>query len=263
MKVLENRAQIMSMTVEGEIELTDELRKQRRTVDFDTFDFALRQIVSMLDDKTIDVAPVYQRQFRWDDVRCSQLVESVFLGIPVPSLFMATNANSTWELVDGVQRVSAIVRFMGSQELRERMGLNGQLRLIGLEKLAAFNGKTFSELPPAIRQQLELRPLKIITLSDKSDQVVRYDLFERLNRGGISLTPQEIRDCVFRGPFSDLLDELVTDPNFEMLVRLPKGKQKDGIKKECVLRFFAFLYGYREFVHEVEPFLTGFMEDAS
>jgi uncharacterized protein with ParB-like and HNH nuclease domain len=88
----------------------------------------------MLQKKTIDVAPAYQRQFRWDDVRCSQLVESFLLGIPVPSLFMATNANATWELVDGVQRISAIVMFAGSDELRARMGISAPLRLCGLQK---------------------------------------------------------------------------------------------------------------------------------
>jgi uncharacterized protein with ParB-like and HNH nuclease domain len=71
----------------------------------------------MLKSGVIDIAPVYQRQFRWDDHRCSQLIESIFLGIPIPSLFMATNRDGSWELVDGVQRLSSIVKFAGDSEL--------------------------------------------------------------------------------------------------------------------------------------------------
>jgi hypothetical protein len=85
--------------------LVEQLKDQRRTVDFDTFDIIVQQLLTMLRDGAIDIAPVYQRQFRWDEVRCSQLIESFFLGIPVPSLFMASNPDATWELVDGVQRI--------------------------------------------------------------------------------------------------------------------------------------------------------------
>jgi hypothetical protein len=244
--------------------LAEQLRTQRRTVDFDTFDFALRQILAMLEEGAIDVAPAYQRKFRWDDVRCSQLIESIYLGIPVPSLFMATNANSTWDLVDGLQRISSVVKFLGNGKLRAKLGLkNGPLRLTGLEKLKDFNGMAFEDLPRALQIQLELRPLKIITLSDKSDTVVRYDLFERLNRGGITLTDQEIRDCVYRGPVSVFLDEMSNDPNFTKLVRLTPKQERDGTRKECVLRFFAFFHNYKSFVHNVESFLTDYMKSAS
>jgi hypothetical protein len=117
---------------------------------------------------------------------------------------MATNKDGTWELVDGVQRLSTLVKFAGSEDLRRRLGLVSPriadpLRLEGLEKLSGFNGLFFSDLPESIRLQFELRPVKVVTLNDKSDEVVRFDLFERLNTGGIALTAQEIRNCVYRG----------------------------------------------------------------
>jgi Protein of unknown function DUF262 len=86
-------------------DLAEQLQQHRRTVDFDTFDIIIQQLLSMVQTKAIDIAPVYQRQFRWGPARSSQLIESFFLGIPVPSLFMATNKDGTWELVDGVQRL--------------------------------------------------------------------------------------------------------------------------------------------------------------
>ena len=76
--------------------LTNQLAKQRRTVDFDTFDIQMQQLIGMLEQGQIQIAPAYQRQLRWDVVRCSELVESLMLGIPVPNLFMTTNSDNTW-----------------------------------------------------------------------------------------------------------------------------------------------------------------------
>ncbi len=164
------------------------MKEQRRTVDFDTFDIQVQQLLLQLQKGQIHIAPAYQRQFRWDDARCSQLIEFLVLGIPIPNLFMATNRDNTWEVVDGLQRLSAIVKFAATDELRAKFNLGRQLTLEGLEKLSKFNGATFASLPPQIQTHIETRPLKVVTLSDKSDTVVRFDLFERLNTGGITLT---------------------------------------------------------------------------
>lgn len=164
--------------------LETQLRKQRRKVDFDTFDVMVQQLLTMLQSNAIDVAPVYQRQFRWDPKRCSQLIESIILGIPVPSLFMATNKDGTWELVDGVQRLSTLVMFAGSDELRKKLKIKGPLPLQDLSKLTELKKLTFSELPQSLQLHFMTRPIKVVTLSDKSDKVVRFDLFERLNTGG-------------------------------------------------------------------------------
>jgi hypothetical protein len=244
-------------------DLNEQLQSLRRKVDFDTFDVLLQQLLLMVSQRQIEVAPAYQRQFRWDKVRCSQLVESIMLGIPIPSLFMATNQNGTWELVDGVQRISAIIMFAGDNTLRETMGFPKPLVLEGLEKLDRFNDLRFSELPSSLQLQFLNRPLKVVTLSDKSDDVVRFDLFERLNRGGVTLTDQEIRDCVFRGPFADFLDRLAKDQNFGTVVRLTEKQNRDGTREECVLRFFSFLYSYKTFVHSVRDFLNDFMKSGS
>ncbi len=197
------RKATLLMSTQSPAKLAQQLGEQRRTVDFDSFDIQLQELLRMLEDGQISVAPAYQRQFRWDNARCSQLMESLMLGIPIPNLFMATNTDNTWEVVDGVQRLSAIVKFAGTKELRDKLKLNGELALEDLQKIDKFNGMTFSTLPPNIQQHLRTRPLKVVTLNDKSDTVVRFDLFERLNTGGISLTKQEIRDCVYQGDFAE------------------------------------------------------------
>jgi hypothetical protein len=79
-------------------DLTTQLDSQRRSVSFDNYDITVRQLLDMFETGAIDIAPDYQRQFIWDNFRQSELIESVLLGIPVPSLFMATNRDATWEL---------------------------------------------------------------------------------------------------------------------------------------------------------------------
>ena len=240
-----------------------QLKDQRRTVDFDTFDIHMQQLISMLDTGQIQVSPAYQRKFRWSPERCSQFIESIMLGIPIPSLFMATNADSTWEVVDGVQRLSTIVKFAGTADLRRKLGLNGQLVLGDLQKLTNFNGLAMDSLPQNLQLHFWTRPVKVITLNDKSDTIVRYDLFERLNTGGVVLSSQEIRDCVFRGEFANKLETWSKDRNFQTAVRLTPLQQRDATAEECVLRFFAFLNCYKTFDHNVTAFLNDYMESAA
>lgn len=84
------------------VNITAELNDQKRKVDFNSYDMSVKELISMVNDNIIDIAPEYQRQFRWDDSRQSALIESIFLGIPVPSLFMATNNDGTWEVIKGL-----------------------------------------------------------------------------------------------------------------------------------------------------------------
>ncbi len=243
--------------------IIEQLDRQRRTVDFDTYDIIVQQLVTMVASGSIDVAPTYQRQFRWDHTKRSHLIESIFLGVPVPSLFMATNRDATWELVDGVQRLSTIVQFAGTTEARQKLSMSKPLQLEGLEKLDLLNGKTFDDLPDSLKLQFHHRPIKVVTLSDKSDLVVRFDLFERLNTGGVALTNQEIRSCIYRGEFNGFLEEMAADENFRAVVNLTQVQEKDGTREECVLRFFAFADNYKRFEHSVVQFLNNYMQVAS
>ena len=259
MSNLEQRDLIVHDT--GKLDL--QLKEQRRTVDFDTFDIQLQELLRMLEDGEIWVAPAYQRKFRWDDKRCSQLIESILLGIPIPSLMMATNSDSSWEVVDGVQRLSSVAKFAGSEKLRDKLKVGEALVLSDLQKLKEFEGMNYDSLPAHIQLHFRTRPLKVITLNDKSDKVVRYDLFERLNTGGVALSPQEIRDCVYQGDFSQKLEELAGLPDFKRVMKFTPRQQRDGTAEECVLRFFAFLDRYKQFVHSVTAFLNDYMDDSN
>ncbi|MFI2817898.1 DUF262 domain-containing protein [Vreelandella piezotolerans] len=244
--------------------LFEQLERERRKVDFDTFDISVKELVNMVLQGIINIAPAYQRMFRWPNENQSRFVESVFLGIPIPSLFTAANSNGSWELIDGVQRLSSLIRFIADDDELARMGIkDGPLKLSGMDILHDFNGKSFLDLDASMQLKFQLRPIKITTLSDKSDLKVRFDLFERLNTGGVKLTPQEIRGCVYRGRFNDFLSKLSQYESFNRCVNLSELKQRDGSREELVLKFFAYLYDRHSFDHSVIDFLNDFMVKAS
>ncbi|ACB35219.1 protein of unknown function DUF262 [Leptothrix cholodnii SP-6] len=251
----------MAMNNKQVEKLQAQLQKERRLVSFDNYDISVKQLIDMRKSGAIHVPPEYQRQFVWDSARESQLIESVFLGIPVPNVFMATNEDSTWEVVDGVQRLGSLAHFVGSQELLEQIEKEGPLVIEGLEKLSELNGKRFTDLPATLQLLFETRPLRATVLNDKSDLNVRFDLFERLNTGGVLLTNQEIRNCIFRGKLNDHLKKLSKQANFIESIRLKPSDASNGAAEELVLRFFAYLECYQQFDHSVKDFLNGYMKE--
>lgn len=240
--------------------LATQLDSERRLVSFDSYDLSVRQIMDMFESGEIFIPPEYQRQFVWTHKRQSLLIESVFLGIPVPSLFMATNKDATWEVVDGVQRLCSLAHFIGSEKALSIINKRASLQIEGTEKLAALDGYSFNDLPKTLQLMLTTRPIRVTVLNDKSDLNVRFDLFERLNTGGVALTDQEIRNCVYRGSFNDAIKEMATHGHFETSVNLKPSDENNGTKEELVLRFLAYHDEYQLFEHSVKDFLNNYMK---
>ncbi len=241
--------------------LQQELDEQRRRVDVDNFDVTIRELVRMAAEGELDRAPAYQRKFRWTVEDESKLIESLLLGLPVPSLFVATNSNGTWEVVDGLQRLSTLIHFIAEPRiLLKSIDKASPLKLEGLEKVPLLNGKSYDDLPTPIRLAINKRALRVTALSDKSDLKARFDMFERLNTGGVALTPQEVRACIYRGPFNDLLRELAADETFKKLVKLQKVRRDDGTREELVLKMFAYLDNRASFKGAVTEFLNDYMQ---
>ena len=234
-----------------------EIRDERRNVGFDSYDITVKQLIDMVGEQQINIAPDYQRKFVWDDVRQSHLIESIYLGIPIPSLFMATNEDSTWEVIDGLQRLTTLINFAGAPAASS--GASGvPLKLKGLEKIPSLNGGEFSDLPPNLKLSFLTRPVRITVLNDRSDHQVRFDLFERLNTGGISLHEQEIRNCVFQGAFNDFVKQCAKDPRLDTLIKRSDRSGRGNVE-ELVLKFFAYFEYRQKFVHSVKDFLNEYM----
>lgn len=240
--------------------IQDQIDSNRRSVAFDSYDLSVRQLFDMMIEGLIDIAPEYQRHFVWDENRQSQLIESVLLGIPVPNLFMATNRDSSWEVIDGLQRLTTIINFVGDDAIIKRSNHNCvKLKLHGLEKLSGINGLFFEELPKSIQLMFMTRPIRVTVLNDRSDFEVRYDLFERLNTGGVTLHPQEIRNCIYLGRFKDLISECSRNEHFLNVVKMTPTAERIGSREELVLKFFAYFEARNEFIHSVKGFLNEYM----
>ena len=243
------------------IKIQEQIDKNRKSVAFDSYDITIRQLYDMAVEGLIDVAPEYQRHFIWDNARQSQLIESILLGIPVPSLFMATNRDSTWEVIDGLQRITTIINFIGSENVIHRNNPRcKKLKISELEKLSNINGLMFEDLPKSLQLMFMTRPMRVTVLNDRSDFGVRYDLFERLNTGGVTLHPQEIRNCVFLGKFNDFLKEMAINQAFKNVVKMTENQIRTGSYEELVLKFFAYYQDRNLFIHGVKEFLNSYME---
>ena len=243
------------------INIQEQIDANRRSVAFDSYDITVKQMYDMILEGMIDIAPEYQRHFKWDAGRQSSLIESLLLGIPIPSLFMATNQDSSWEVIDGVQRLTTILNFVGDHQLLEKVNIkHTPLKLANLEKLDSMNGVEYTLLPKSMQFMLQTRPLRVTVLNDRSDFNVRYDLFERLNTGGITLHEQEIRNCIYIGEFNDLIKELAQDETFRLMVKMTETAERNGSYEELVLRFFAYFEDRELFVHSVTDFLNKYME---
>ena len=180
-------------------------------------DFFLPSLIDMTKTrKTLEVSPYYQRRARWDVTRKSKLIESFLVNIPVPPVFLYENEFARYEVMDGQQRVSAILEYF-----------DNQFPLRGLEILHSVAGKRFHELPPEIKAGLERRSLAAIVLlkestnSPESTAQLRRFVFERLNTGGVRLNAQEVRNSVHAGPFNNMLLELSRHDLFTTMWGIP------------------------------------------
>ncbi|TDO27788.1 uncharacterized protein DUF262 [Kribbella sp. VKM Ac-2527] len=247
---------------DGKVDLQEELDRHRRAVDTEYFDLSIREIVRMVESHEVVVAPAYQRQFRWKAEVQSALIESLLLGLPVPAIFVATNKDGTWDVVDGLQRIATILRFHGIDvpNSPELAFSEDRLVLSELSQLTNFAGLSFEDLPMPIRLMFGKRYIRVQVLSDKSDADVRFELFRRLNAGAVALTPQEIRACVFAGSFNLLIEELSEFPEYVSLLKLKPQSQNDATAAEIVLKFFAYLDGMDNFDGKVTKFLNAYMK---
>jgi uncharacterized protein with ParB-like and HNH nuclease domain len=250
------------MTTSASTSIQEQLDSNRQKVDVDYFDVTLREIVRMASEGELKTSPEYQRKFRWKEQDEAKLIESLFLGLPVPSIFVATNKDGTWEVVDGLQRVSTILHFVA--EPSEALALTQKtepLRLSGLTKLTELNDKSFADINTALRLAFLKRMLRVTALSDKSDPNVRFDMFERLNNGGIALTPQEVRACIYRNEFMILIEELAEQSVFKQLIKLQSANEEDGTREEVILKMFAYLNSRSEFTGRVKDFLNSYVSE--
>ena len=171
----------------------------------------------------MNLQPFYQRRLRWDDERKSKLIESFIMNIPVPPCFLYESEFARYEVMDGQQRISAIGDFY-----------DNKFKLKNLEQWPELNGRIYDKLPSEIKKGLDRRSISYIVLLKESakskdeEVLLRQQVFERLNTGGVALENQEIRHCIYHSDFDDLLFELARHPVMRRAFGLiPYSKEED------------------------------------
>ena len=232
------------------LEIEQKLLDEQKHVDFDIKEFPVEVLIGKFQRSEI-VIPDYQRGFVWDEGKQTRFVESVLLGLPIPYLFAADlPASGTLEVIDGVQRIRTLERYLGDK-----------LVMGELDKLGFLQNLKYSQLPASQQRRFRNRTLRMIVLSERSDQDVRFDIFERINTGSVTLSPAEFRRGAFPGPFYDLVRNCAESDLFRRVCPLPATKLRRREGEELVLRFFAYAERYHLFDHDVTRFLNGYLRD--
>ena len=188
-------------------------------------DFSLQQLKDMYDANDIITDPDYPRKYIYDVKRASSLIESILLGIPIPVIYLCEENDGSFTVIDGQQRITSFVKY-----------LKNEYCLTGLSELKQLNGMYFKDLAKDVQRKLNFSCLKAICL-DRDSQSLKYEIFSRLNLGAVSLKPQELRNCIYRGSFNNMLKDIAQNNN--TLPVLFHDKNLRSSYEERVLRFFV------------------------
>lgn len=199
-------------------------------------DLSFRELVSMYKDDEL-VKPELQRKYVWDKVEASRFIESILLGLPVPSIFLAQSGSQKL-IVDGYQRIMTVYDYMRGIFTSDKK----VFKLSNSDKInIRWRNKAFSELSIDDQRKIKSTTIHAIIFEQKmpeNDDTSLYQVFERINTSGRTLTPQEIRNCVYQGSFNTMLFELNENPTWRKLFGTdePDSRMRDI---EYILRFFV------------------------
>ncbi len=216
--------------------LEDKYKKQMRQIYPQKIELPISTLQQMISDQ-ITLNPDFQRRGRWDNKRRSRFIESLIMNVPVPPVFLGEDEYGSYVVLDGRQRLTALHEFLGNMYELESLTVWSEL-----------NGKRYSDLvKDGLNKALTRRFIPAILLLKESSPEVKYDVFDRLNTGGVRANEMEIRNAIFRGGFTALLHKLSEHPSFRKLWGIPADQNKlvdDPIYSamedvEFVLRFFA------------------------
>lgn len=215
-------------------------------------DITLKGYEDKWDKKQLTI-PEFQRNYVWDQVKASKLIESFLLGLPVPGVFLYKNrVTNKLAVIDGQQRILSAIRYF-KNEFDEKI-----FRLKHV--LPQWEGKTYQELDESDRFQLDDTVLRatVVQQLDPEDDSSIYHIFERLNTGGINLNPMEIRKCVYFGKLIELLETLNKNENWRVIIAKPK-EDKRLRDVELVLRILALDQDWNHYSKPMKGFLNRFM----
>lgn len=226
-----------------------------KDVDIVSQTMVVSNIVDQLKYGDILLEPDFQRHpDLWNPTQQSRLIESLIIRIPLPTFYFDSTDDDKLIVVDGLQRLYAIKRFMVLD-----IDDTDRLALTNLEYLKEYEGKKFEELPPIIQRRIKSQTLSTYVIRPGTPDKVRTSIFTRINTGGLTLEPAEIKNSVYRGQAANLLKELAHSEEF---VRATRNKidSKRMLDCEFVNRFMAFyLLGTEQYSGNLEDYLNDVM----
>jgi hypothetical protein len=234
--------------------LQTEIDERAREIHTDRYSMSINEVVGMYQGGDLETHPEFQRIFRWTEEQQSRLVESIFLGIPIPPIFVAQRSDGVWDVVDGVQRLSTIFRFMGVLK-DDKNKRDSPVPLTAGEYLKALANVVWDEdiasllgdapdliaLTEAQQRFFKRARLDIQIVQKESDDQAKFDLFQRLN-SGTRLSEQEARNClaVMLDPtFAHWLDDLASTNAYQDVMSISERKEQEAYGAESVLRYLA------------------------
>jgi len=225
-------------------------------------DWTTETVVSQLKRGNINLNPRYQRRNAWDNARKSLFIESLILGLPIPQIILAEEKGKkgSFIVIDGKQRLLALRQFLSASDDDEFP----QLKLSGLSDRAELNGITYEDLSQRAKYQgdrnnFENQTVRTVVIRGWKDEKYLYSVFLRINTGSVQLSPQELRQALHPGPFSDFIDDISIAS--VALKRAMNLKQADFRMRdvELVLRYFA----YKNFIRQYNGNLKQFLDETT
>lgn len=202
--------------------------------------------------------PTFQRGFVWDRVKSSRLIESALLDIPIPMIYLAEEEDGKEVVIDGQQRLTAFFSFI--DKVFPNNSKNNHFKLGGLTKYKSLIGLDFTQLSEAYQDKIMCYQVRTITIKKESSGDLKFEIFERLNTASVGLNDQELRNCIHRGEYNQLLINLAKNNDFLSLLGLDKPHHR-MLDVELVLRFAAFYHNsYLNYKGSMKRFLNKEMD---
>lgn len=239
--------------------LQEQIDTMSKSIKTDSYPMSIGELAALYKDGDLDISPVYQRMFRWDMEQQSALIESILLQIPIPPIYVYQSEDGKWNLIDGQQRLSTILKFMGilkkdmhdvddeetNEDLYEREPLTRTKFLPALEGKYWEDDDPEKSLTDAQRRYIKRSKILIIIIDKSSDSFAQYEMFQRLNTGGSHLSPQEIRNCLLVVKNEDVYRWFKTLSENEAFRNAVPISEKDADEQgyiELVVKYFVLRY---------------------
>jgi hypothetical protein len=231
--------------------LQEEIDKTRQEIRTDSYSMSIGEWISLYESKEIDIHPAFQRFFRWSDSQKSRFIESILLGIPIPPIFVSQRDDGIWDVIDGLQRLSTIYEFVGIlKPYNQEQDTFSAVALQETTYLPSLKGKKWNDpddkdnsLTPAQRLLIKRTKISVNIVEKESDEMIKYELFQRLNTGGSIATPQEVRNGILlmlNKTLYDLMRSLADRESFKSCIALSDRLYEEQYDMELVLRFILF-----------------------